>query len=313
MKNKIVIIGNGFDIWQNLNTRYSEFSKYYYEHRNRIAKKLFIRPHKIEVDKNETREFFDVELIYGNPFWPQELSDDFWNTFEDSLAIVDDELLNLFFGKEPDDLRYLLKSTKAAKKMLRTAFVEWISTIKIQAQPNKYTFDDTCTFLNFNYTDTLQKRFGIPDKNIFYIHGRATHQKSIIFGHNQHPEVPPKLAKKFGGRFEGLYYIERLLYETDKHVNKNLCSYIDYLAMSNIFPYDIREVYVLGHSFGKADHEYFRFLAEVTKETAIWHISCYSENDIMRVTKMMDDINFKNFRIYSNIDNCIDCFRTPQL
>lgn len=309
MKNKIIVIGNGFDIWQGLNTRYTEFSRYYYEHRKSIAKKLFVRPHKIMLDKNTSKELFDVEIIYGNPFCPQELSSSFWNTFEDSLAVVDDELLNLFFGKEPNDLLRLSKSTKVAKKMLRTAFVDWIRTIDICKKENNHFFDDTCTFLNFNYTDTLQKRFGISDEDIFYIHGKATDKKTIIFGHSEHPELPPLLAKKFGGRFEGLYYIEKLLYETDKHATDNLYSYIEYLAMMNIFPQDIHEVYVLGHSFGQADYEYFRFLVQATKDTSIWHVSCYSEEDESRVNKVMGDLNFNNYRTYSSIDDCIDCFR----
>ncbi len=309
MKNIIIVIGNGFDIWQGLNTQYAEFSRYYYGHRKSIAKKLFVRPHKIMFDKNTSKELFDVEIIYGNPFSPQELSSSFWNTFEDSLAVVDDELINLFFGKEPNDLRRLSKSTKAAKKMLRTAFVDWIRTIEICEKENNHFFDETCTFLNFNYTDTLQKRFGVADKDIFYIHGRATDKNSIVFGHSEHPEPPPLLAKKFGGRFEGLYYIEKLLYETDKHATNNLYSYIEHLAMMNIFPQDIHEVYVLGHSFGQADYEYFRFLIQATQETSIWHVSCYSEEDKSRVNKVMSDLNFNNYRIYSSIDDCIDCFR----
>lgn len=312
LKNKIIVIGNGFDIWQGLNTRYSDFKNYYYEHRKTIAKKLLIKPHKVKLPNNELIEIFDAELIYGNPLNPQELSDDFWNTFEDSLSCIDDVSVNLFFGKNTINLHRLSKSVKRAKRMLRTAFTDWIRTIEINEKESNYNFGDTCSFLNFNYTDTLQKRFGIPEKDIFYIHGKANDKNSIIFGHSECPEPPPILSKKLGGRFKGLYYIGNLLYETDKHATDNLYLYSAYLAMLSVFPHDIREVYVIGHSFGQADYEYFRFLVQATQETATWHISCFSEKDKSRVTKVMSELNFNNFYTYSNIDDCICCFKTSK-
>lgn len=35
----IIIIGNGFDRWQGLNTSYADFQTYYHEHLNEILKK----------------------------------------------------------------------------------------------------------------------------------------------------------------------------------------------------------------------------------------------------------------------------------
>ena len=40
--NTLVLIGNGFDRWQGLNTSYSDFQKYYLAHRDEILKKLHI-------------------------------------------------------------------------------------------------------------------------------------------------------------------------------------------------------------------------------------------------------------------------------
>ena len=37
MKSNLIIIGNGFDVWQGLETSYSKFKDYYYEHRKSIA------------------------------------------------------------------------------------------------------------------------------------------------------------------------------------------------------------------------------------------------------------------------------------
>lgn len=42
----IVVIGNGFDRWQGLNTSYADFQTYYHEHLDEILKKLHIKKHR---------------------------------------------------------------------------------------------------------------------------------------------------------------------------------------------------------------------------------------------------------------------------
>ena len=42
----IVVIGNGFDRWQGLNTSYADFQTYYHEHLDEILKKLHIKKSK---------------------------------------------------------------------------------------------------------------------------------------------------------------------------------------------------------------------------------------------------------------------------
>ena len=309
MKNNLIIIGNGFDVWQGLETSYDNFKNYYYEHRASILKKLFIRMHDIKWSDGHNQQLSDVELIFGHPFDPDELSYEFWNTFETSLGEVEHENINYFFGKEKSDLKDLSKSVKNARRILTKAFVEWIRTIDIPKAEEQYRFNDTCTFLNFNYTDTLQKRFDVPEKDIYFIHGNARKKKSIIFGHNTMPEPPDPFMKIIGGRFEGLYHISEMLYLTDKHIDENIHDYIYYLATYAICLKDIKNVYVLGHSFGEVDFEYFRFLIDATRETAEWNISCFSAKDEERVRTTMEKLKFSHYKIFKTIDDCISDFR----
>lgn len=108
----IFIIGNGFDMWQGLRSSYSEFQKYYLEHREKILRKLHIKKHIFVDSDGENIECSDVELIYGDPFQPDELDNEFWNTFEASLDNLDAERLNLFFGKEKSGFKEMEKSIK---------------------------------------------------------------------------------------------------------------------------------------------------------------------------------------------------------
>lgn len=263
-KDTLIIIGNGFDRWQGLDTGYGDFQKYYLLHRDEIMKKLRIKKSKITYGDGSIKELSDVELIYGDPFSPKELSENFWWDFESSLSKVDDQQLNLFFGKKRGDLKNLERSINNAKKILTTAFCDWISSLKIKEQKPEYKFGDNCVFINFNYTDTLIKRFGISPHNEYHIHGQATDPSSIVFGHSSHPEYPMAELYRFGGRFRGAFFVDRLLYETDKHIQDNIQMLSLFLALHSVKPENIKHVYVLGHSMSPVDIEYFLFLIRAT-------------------------------------------------
>lgn len=263
-KDTLIIIGNGFDIWQGLSTSYAQFQAYYLAHRDAILKKHHIKKHTIVEQDGTSYQITDVELIYGNPFDPSELDDTFWGTFEASLSNVDAERINLFFGKEKNDLRSMQRSIKNASRILKEAFCGWIASIVIERQETSYHFGENCLFINFNYTDTLLKRFQIDPTDEFHIHGEALDKESIIFGHSDHPQLPTEELARFGGRFRGLYLIEKLLYETDKHTHENLFMLSMFLATHGASNENIKDIYVLGHSMSPPDLEYFTFLVDAT-------------------------------------------------
>lgn len=263
-KDTLMIIGNGFDIWQGLNTSYAQFQAYYLAHRDAILKKLHIKKHTILEEDGTAYQITDVEIIYGDPFDPSELSDTFWGSFEASLSDVDAERINLFFGKEKSGLRAMKRSVKNASRILKEAFCGWIASITIDAKTPAYDFGDSCLFINFNYTDTLLKRFQIDSEDEFHIHGEASDKQSIVFGHSDHPQQPIEELARFGGRFQGLYLIEELLYETDKHVHENIFMLTAFLAVHGVNKEDIKDIYVLGHSMSPPDLEYFCFLVDAT-------------------------------------------------
>lgn len=266
----LFVIGNGFDIWQGLGTSYNEFREYYLTHRDQILKRLHIKKRQIVCSSGKVIELSDVELVYGDPFHPKELDKEFWGNFETSLSEIDTERLNLFFDKDRKGLRAMEKSIRNAKRILTEAFCGWIASLTITKQKSEYDFGSNCVFINFNYTDTLEKRFGVSSNLIYHIHGEASDKKSIIFGHSKHPQLPEPFLYRIGGRYRGLYFVDRLLYETDKHVQDNIQSLCMFLALSGASCESIKNIYILGQSMSLPDLEYFAFLASATstKENA---------------------------------------------
>ena len=114
------------------------------------------------------------------------------------------------------------KSIRNAKRIMREAFCNWIGEIKIDNKDVDYRFGDNCLFINFNYTDTLLRSFKVKEENEYHIHGEATDKETIIYGHSSHPQMPEDALYRFGGRFKGLYFVGKILYETDKHVQDNI-------------------------------------------------------------------------------------------
>lgn len=271
----LVLIGNGFDRWQGLPTSYDQFRLYYHEHLNEAMDKLGL-PYETITDKDgkEVR-VTPADLIYGDIFRPNALPDEFFWTFETSLDKIDDQQILLYFGRKKENLERMSRMVDDAQALLRTLFCDWIQSLDISPQEGGPALPENSFFINFNYTDTLEKRFGIPAEDIYHIHGDAGHPDSIVVGHATHPEKAfseltehhfMKALQPDGlPRFDGLYVIEDMLYRTDKHVLDRIDGMCAAMLRRGVRIEDIENVYVLGHSFGDPDLEYFQFLDKVTR------------------------------------------------
>ena len=205
------------------------------------------------------------------------------------MALLDDQNIALYFGKSYKGVYQMQETLNSALEIYRNVFGDWIKSISIEDKETGYRFDDSCHFINFNYTNTLEKRFQVDERNVNYIHGDFSDAESIVFGHSKHPEIafPELMEQKFihriGGdkskRLRELYLVENALYETDKHVQDNIDDLCEFMTLDGVHIEDITDIYVLGHSFGEPDFKYFEFLVKATqvgvdfnKLSALWQI-----------------------------------------
>ncbi len=316
----MILIGNGFDIWQNLDTSYKSFERYYEAHLDEVLKRFHLKKYikynddgTIAVDsEGNTITYSDVELFYGDPFKPQKLDHTFWWNFETSMDKIDDQQINYFFGRDGvknikrcaenaqkilkemfrdwvatiqitsmdkiddqqinyffgrDGVKNIKRCAENAQKILKEMFRDWVATIQISDEISKYAFGDNVLFVNFNYTDTLLKRFGVEEVNEFHIHGVANDKESIIVGHATHPEYPYEPLRLFKNRprMEGLYYIEEFLYNSDKHIEDNYMKLQMFCGLHGARIENIKKIFVLGLGFGDADLGYIKHLIYETQ------------------------------------------------
>ena len=300
----LFIIGNGFDRWYGLPTSYDEFKKYYRANIKKIAKTTGIQT-TVNADGDLITP---VELVFSDITKPTALPDEFFWNFENATALLDDQMLINQFDKTNKGLYHLQETVREAREILQKAFGDWIHSILIGAKETGYIFTDDCYFVNFNYTDTLEKCFKLDAACIYHIHGEADDPESIVFGHSTHPEIAfselmeQKLIKTFDGgkskRLQGLYLIEDALYTTDKHVQDNLDDFCEILTLSGGHIEDFTDIYVLGHSFGTPDYEYFDFFVKATqvgcdfnKLSALWKVhnlglENMTEEDLLKFIQM---------------------------
>ncbi|MGH8334187.1 MAG: bacteriophage abortive infection AbiH family protein [Pseudomonas fluorescens] len=260
--NKLHIIGNGFDLWHDLPTRYD----FFYE----FAKDML----------DELESFYLIDTIQKGP----------WSDFENSLGKFDwmlfyeahdhtDITAENFRPSEAYGLEdELTEQADAIVDAIKERFHAWIEEIDVSLASKKTSFSGTDFFLSFNYTSTLQQVYGIDNANIAHIHGRSDAYDDLIFGHGETRKEEPERDENgdsnrtmFSDAESAAKYPFYALQKPVSEVIENNKKFFHSLSgFSNIS--------VIGHSLNDIDLPYF---AEVVKNTknAKWTVYCYKPED----------------------------------
>jgi hypothetical protein len=266
----LYIIGNGFDIFTGLKTRYVDF-QYWLQN--------------------------NYPFIYENIVAAYDIKGEWWNDFEVQLGRLNvkqyvkkflppdkpiEEILKESAERRAFEEKYNLppsmRGSHCARRLrglldvLQYCFEKWVShcqEIFFDAKYVKLEKDDSY-FINFNYTDVLQWLYHIPEENVLHIHGRASTKERLIFGHNYH-------LSGGGSKDEDETSFELYKYE------KNPYQYIlKYDELPNILK-DVEFVHIYGFSFSPVDIDYIDWIYINTPNDSQWEVSWFSEQDKDRV------------------------------
>lgn len=281
-KNKLILIGNGFDLAHGLKTSYLDFIDWY-------VCNLY---NEFCANKNYNDCLIGIENKFANqPHLPNKTP----NTFKDVLNFdkVDNELKityhSNFFRRLLDSFELhnwvdierfyyrLMKSyftnpnvsdkDKAVLKLNSefdfiieklTSYIKTInqslnSIAKLKCNPSPNNFSkifenprshSSIQFLNFNYTDTLHEKGYARIEDIIYMHGRVADLKKnpIIFGYGDESDPSYQSIEDSGENFY-LEHIKSFGYFSTGNYHR-LLTYID----SDPFT-----VSIVGHSCGLSD------------------------------------------------------------
>ena len=268
----LYIIGNGFDIFSGLKTRYIDFRHW---------------------------------LQYAYPFIYENLSDvyemdgEWWNEFEIQLGKLDVKRYVQKYKPPEKSIEEILEEVKSRRDfekkhnlppslhydsicarrlsglldVLQYCFERWVEYTMREITNPRYTHIERndSYFINFNYTDVLQWLYHIKDEQILYIHGRASKHEHLVFGHNS-----SHLGSAVG------FDEEQTVIELDRY-EKNPYKYIfmhdDLPALIS----DVKYVHVFGFSISEVDENYLDWIEHNTPIDSNWEFSWHSEKDKQRI------------------------------
>ncbi|SDR20326.1 Bacteriophage abortive infection AbiH [Pseudovibrio sp. Tun.PSC04-5.I4] len=155
------------------------------------------------------------------------------------------------------------------------------------------------SFLSFNYTDTLERYYGIHPSQICYIHGKAYAGEDLLLGHGvgsedlgsaeeiESTEPPTGLTPEQ----QEMWYEEKsdqysFSYElaevainsywanSFKNAKQNISDNEQFFKSQK----NVWHIIVLGHSLSEVDLDYFVTIAQHVVPNAIWYVSYYDEH-----------------------------------
>lgn len=262
---KLVIVGNGFDRFHGIPSCYSDFKTY--------------------LDKNpDTFGVVEEMEKYINP-------DELWSDFEQSLGMLDSDALKddcswalKSYGDEDwsdsyhHDYQYELNKSLEFAPQIPEYLKQWIETLDTNVE--KVLTDDLISkeaiYITFNYTDTLERAYKIPEKQIIHIHGKVGQSSEhYIVGHGDGLAVSEEVYQD-GDKDVRIIEGEEIINGYYKATYKD----VEQIISENSFLWnclsDIDEVWILGHSLSEVDIPYFQKIKEEIKnQNCIWHVSYY--------------------------------------
>jgi hypothetical protein len=267
----LYIVGNGFDLWHGLPTKFSDF--YYF------ARDLL----------DELDEYFDSKNTEATPWcdFENHLGRYNWKSFYDAhnnLEPWEDSFRPSFVYSLEDDIQ---EETEMLIDSLKEKLREWVGSISIEHLPKKFRFSTDSLFITFNYTSTLQEVYGISKTDILHIHGCEFEFDDLVFGHGEilqedgEPEIDENgdsLRTMFTDSENSAKYPLYALRKPVSDILEKNIGFFDNLESSNI-------VVILGHSLNDIDLPY---LSEVEKRLSgsIWIVSTHGDEGLHHLSQL---------------------------
>ena len=293
----LIVIGNGFDLDHGMATGFPDFRNFLKECGGRIWEGLESISEYTEVPPEKM--WFEFEK------YMEGLNTDYLNDYnEDKTGELVSYGSDEFRDRDNHTLEFYYDMDLSWIASVKAAFYEWISTVELPLS-KKYRIDSKDSLvLNFNYTDLLEKVYGVPLNKIVHIHGTRLTKDSLIMGHRLHPNSR-ELNASLGGddaRLRRAYeqcsdYLSEF-YKPVELIAERLDDFLSHYT-------GIERVIVLGHSYNEIDWPYFRVIADRCHD-AEFVFSIYSEEDRNRLAQMAEKLSVGKYHIIQSYYEVFD-------
>lgn len=294
--NKLVVVGNGFDLAHGLDTKYSDFFEKlivpkYKNYFDKICKFLPKKEmfHSLEsaLAKFNDEKFYEerqIEISKSDKSEIEIVKKDFDKELESSLSFAEDM---------PIYLR------------------EWIREIdtEVDAVLPQENFDKNTVYLSFNYTDTLERCYDISCKQILYIHGKAKRGDNLILGHHEIEKITKNSLPMVSSKNKDIVPYDKYKNKAINAAQNIINSYYEktYKDSSTIIENNqkffsllsnIKDVSIYGHSLSKTDYDYFYKIKDNVSENCNWNISFHDKKDLKNAENFTKDLDISSYNLF---------------
>lgn len=304
-KEKLYIIGNGFDLHHGINSSYKNYLVWLIANR---------------------KDIYDLILKY----YPDAVDKEWWNEFEFNLGFPDTQEVKYeidnssYYGQPSEDEIEEMRSISWDRgawdihvtlglliDQIKSSFCDWISSLESANSSKKLNLDlSNAIFLNFNYTKTLECLYEVEEKNILYIHGCMGSEHELIIGHGEDlPSIEetidpsPSFVEIDDDEVENLRDpITENTYKAAIDEFYNLRKDVEAIMSENYSFFenlnDISQIFILGHSFSSIDQPYFdKIIKSIDLDRVSFIASYYSDEDYSKATQFFSDHGINKYRL----------------
>ena len=287
----LFVIGNGFDLYHGVQSRYEDFHKWL------MANRDWNRFEAVEQHFREVDLWSNLEENLGT-FDSAECGEDWsiatpFGVFFNGQLICTAREVNEDFDEKLREWR---------EEMLR-GLAEWVKTLRpaVECPRLPIVFPDA-QYLNFNYTRTLEDCYGIDPCQIRHIHGVAgVSWEGLQLGHDFEVEDPLDEDEKDYNpevfdedRVTPVQQLNDHVRKWRKPVQKIMQSHADFWEGLR----EVSKVIMLGFSLGRVDEPYIRKIAEVVRQDAVWWCSWYGNGEDAKIRNILMSFGVRNLELF---------------
>lgn len=279
----LIIVGNGFDLNEGLETSYWSFHDYLKTYNIDLVYDLQFFYRSLDTKTNFGNQIidFDITTLITNDYEvivPETI--ELWGDLEKNIGNISYASIRRDFGFDrfptkniDSEIASIADCFEKTLNEVKKELLNWIKSINCDSLFKK-SFIDQNLFISFNYTDTLEKRYCVKKNNICYIHNSLRDEK-LLFGCSIDD------IKEFE-TFQFDYVIDsKLSVELAKVIKKVVKPTRD-IIKNKLIPFlkdiNINKIIVLGSSFSKVDEPYFEIINRLFPNKK-WVISYYMDKN----------------------------------
>lgn len=284
-KDRLYIIGNGFDIHHGIKSQYSDFKEWIYKTR----KDSYLVGLMDTFFSNDSEFWGDIEKALGEydevsitdfcePDNPKDFKYDHPGQWQDGL----EGSIPWVFGQTMDDFR--------------NAFNEWVKSIDVNDIETDLYLPKEAKYLSFNYTETLEKAYYIPEENVLHIHGcRLLPNDEFVIGHGKHrDEEDPLLDEDILLPYQNAYSeVIRIMNEWRKKPEF-------FIKKNELFFQSIntcKAVCVMGFSYSDIDMPYLNEIASIVDSNCRWLLYYHQNEDKQKAEAFVSNKGLADYSI----------------